>query len=100
MSQGGAVGVTLLPWDQGLAGLAKPGRPVGAGQGIPQLGLGNPPQGLLLPAQFLTLGLILQTAALHPRAEPEPQGPGWVLWSCHPALSGVSRGGNLSPGTQ
>lgn len=41
MSQGGAVGVTLLPWDQGLAGLAKPGRPVGAGQGIPQLGWGT-----------------------------------------------------------
>lgn len=68
--------------------------------GHPTAGMGNPPQGLLLPAQFLTLGLILQTAALHPQAEPEPRGPGWVLWSCHPALSGIYRDGNMSPGTQ
>lgn len=32
--------------------------------GHPTAGMGNPPQGLLLPAQFLTLGLILPNRSI------------------------------------
>lgn len=69
--------------------------------------VGNHPQGFSpLPARFLMLGLILQTAASLPRGEPKPHPSrgsahkwGRCTGGCRPALGGISGDGDASPGT-